>query len=378
MADFIFHDPSGRRDRQARLSAGLLVSLAALVVAGFFATLAFAPRLPSLSLKDPRVLQALHVETVHRLAGRPAWTHVPRRPNAGKPGGATRPLTVGFYDPTDSSSQESLAKHVGQLDVFAPQWIFLNGSQGLISITPDPQTEAIVASAKNAPSVLPLVHNFHDTLADGPLADNLLVNPAARAQLVSNLVAAANTHGYGGYIFDLENLSPAGLAAYPSLLAEARAALKPTGREVWVAAPFADDDFNLKKFQAVTDTVVLMAYDENYSGGQPGPIASQDWFQQNLAKDAAQLDPTFAYDDDGQKHVVWFLDAATVFNEVKAADAYRPRAYAVWYMGAEDPALWAFFHLPYGTVQPTDLETIAPSTTVDFDGDGEILKVSSL
>ena len=30
------------------------------------------------------------------------------------------------------------------------------------------------------------------------------------------------------------NLSPAGVAAYPSFIAQARAALKPTGREVWV------------------------------------------------------------------------------------------------------------------------------------------------
>ena len=87
MADYIFHDPTGRRDRRARLGAGLLVSLAALIVAGFFATLAFAPLLPQLSLKDPHVLQALHVETAHRLRGKPAWTHVPRRPNAGAPGG---------------------------------------------------------------------------------------------------------------------------------------------------------------------------------------------------------------------------------------------------------------------------------------------------
>src|ERR1700734_1936881 len=97
MADFIFHDPTGRRERRARLGAGLLVSLAALVVAGFFATLAFAPRLPLLSLKDPRVLQALHVETAHRLRDRPDWGHAPRRPHSDATGGATRPLSVGFY-----------------------------------------------------------------------------------------------------------------------------------------------------------------------------------------------------------------------------------------------------------------------------------------
>ncbi|HEY1427439.1 MAG TPA: glycosyltransferase [Caulobacteraceae bacterium] len=438
MADFIFHDPTGRRDRRARLGVGLLVSLAALIVAGFFATLAFAPRLPSLSLKDPRILQALHVETVHRIKGRPAWTHVPRRPNAGLPGGATRPLSVGFYVSWDESSRASLATHIDQLDVVSPQWIELSGSLGPLSVTSDPRAEAIIASAKNAPSVLPMVHNAHDGLSDGPLADKLLLNPAARTALVTNLVNLAKSHSYGGYVFDFENLSPQALAQYPALIAQARAALKPVGREVWVAVPFANADYNLNKFQAVSDTVVLMAYDEHWGGsgpdaasGQPGPPAGEDWYEQNLARDMGQLNPArtvvalgdYGYDwtlgkdgkavggenevfadatqtavdsgaqvsldddalnptygyvgDDGAKHSVWFLDAATFFNEVKVGDDYRPRGYALWRMGAEDPGVWRFMRQPYGSVKSAGLETIQPGTNVDFDGQGEVLHVSA-
>src|SRR5580698_2728197 len=155
MADFIFHDPTGRRARRTGMGAGLLISLAALIVAGFFATLAFAPILPSLSLKDPRVLQALHVETAHRLKGKPAWTHVPRRPNAGQPGGPTRPLNVGFYVSWDPDSLDSLKKHIDQMDVVSPQWVALDGSLGPVSVTSDPQAEAVIASAKAPPSVLP-------------------------------------------------------------------------------------------------------------------------------------------------------------------------------------------------------------------------------
>jgi len=438
MADFIFHDPTGRRDRRARLGVGLLVSLAALIVAGFFATLAFAPRLPSLSLKDPRLLQALHVETVHRIKGKPAWTHVPRRPHADEPGGPTRPLSVGFYVSWDESSRASLARHIDQLDVVSPQWIELNGSLGPVSVTSDPQAEAIIASAKNAPSVLPLVHNAHDGLSDGPLADKLLANPAARTALITNLVNLAKSHSYGGYVFDLENLSPQALAQYPALIAQARAALKPLGREVWVALPFANEDYNLKKFQSVSDTVVLMAYDQHWGGdgqgaqsGQPGPPAGEGWYEKNLARDMAQLNaahtvvalgdygydwtlgkdgkavrgdtevfgdatqtavdsgaqvvlddnalnPTYGYvDDSGAKHSVWFLDAATFFNEVKVGDDYRPRGYALWRMGAEDPGVWRFMRQPYGSAKPTGLETIAPGTNVDFDGQGEVLHVSA-
>ena len=59
MPDYIFHDPTGKRARRTGLAGGLLVALAALMVAGFFATLAFAPRLPAAELQDPRVLTPL-------------------------------------------------------------------------------------------------------------------------------------------------------------------------------------------------------------------------------------------------------------------------------------------------------------------------------
>ena len=43
-----------------------------------------------------------------------------------------------------------------------------------------------------------------------------------------------------------ENLSDAGERAYPSFIVQARASLKPLGREVWVTTPFADDSFPIK------------------------------------------------------------------------------------------------------------------------------------
>ncbi len=431
MADFIFHDPSGRRARRAGLGVGLMVSLAALVVAGFFATLAFAPILPELSLKDPRVLQALHVESAHRLRGKPDWTHVPRRPHTGASGGPTRPLSVGFYVSWDEESRTSLARHVDQLDVVSPQWILLNGTGGDVNVTSDPQAEAIIAGAKNAPSVLPMVHNAHDGLSDGPLATGLLLNPAARTALVANLVSLAKSHGYGGYVFDLEDMSPAALAQYPALIQEAELALRPLGREVWVSVPVANDAWPLKRFQAVSDTVVLMAYDQHWAAGTPGPAAGEDWFEGVIQKDMTLLDPartvvalgdygydwtlpdatakgradtevfydatqtasdseaqvtldddslnpTYGYvDDDGHKHVVWFLDATTTYNEIKVADDYRPRGYALWRMGAEDPGIWNFFRQPYDSIQGTGLGTITPGTGVDFDGLGEVLRVSN-
>jgi peptidoglycan-N-acetylglucosamine deacetylase len=430
MADFVFHDPTGRRARRANLTVGLIIAFAALMVAGFFATLAFAPRLPDLTLKDPQVLQALHVETAHKFQRTGDWRRIPR-PNKSASGGRARPLSVGFYVSWDESSRVSLKRHVDDLDVVSPQWILLDGSLGRVAVTSDPQAEALIAGAKTPPSVLPMVHNGHNGISDGPLANNMLTNPAAQTALISNLVVLAQQHGYAGYVFDFENLSHAALARYPAFLAQARAALKPSGREVWVAVPFNDDSWNLARFSRVADTVALMAFDEHWGTGDPGPVAGQEWFEQTLDLDMRRLDPSrtvvifgaygydwtvkdasgpataqsvtfydatqtahdadatvgldddalnpdYAYEDDSQrKHIVWFLDAATLFNEIKVSDPYRPMGYALWRMGAEDPAVWRYFRQPYGTAQPVGLEAIAPGVGVDFDGTGEILHVDA-
>src|ERR1700677_1954463 len=127
MDDFIFHDPTGRRARRANLSVGLLVALGALIVAAFFATLAFTPHLPRLTLKDPQVLQALHVETAHRFRRPVGWRRIPRAPTA-TAGTAGRPLSIGFYVSWAENSRVSLRRHVNQLDVVAPQWVLLDGS----------------------------------------------------------------------------------------------------------------------------------------------------------------------------------------------------------------------------------------------------------
>ncbi len=431
MADFIFHDPSGKRARKAAFAGGLMLSLVAAVVAAFFATLAFAPRLPDLRMKDPRVLSALHVETAHRLKGRPAWTRIPRRPRVGQTGTPARPLTVGFYVPWDERSRVSLAGHVSQMDVLAASWLFLKGDRGLVEVTEDPQAEAVLAKAQHRPSVLAMIQNAHRGVFDGQQADQLLLDPRAREALVHNLVALANARGYAGYVFDLENLSAPALAVYPDLIREANQALNPSGREVWVTALYGDDSAPLEQLQSASDTLVLMAFDQHWSTGDPGPIAGQDWFETNLDKrlsrldesktvmalgsygydwrdakgtikakssavtfheatqwahdsesdvrmDSASLNPTFGYEDeDGFSHHVWFLDAPTIFNEIKVSDDYRPRGYALWRLGSEDPGVWQILPHPYGQASPDNLTFLPPAEDVDFDGTGEVLHVTA-
>ena len=287
---FVFHDPSGRRGRRAGQFGGLMLSLLAAIVAGFLATLALAPPLPTLQLRDPRTFQGLHVENVKRLRGKPPWTHIgrPREPGTNT---ATKALTLGFYVSWDPELRASLIQHIGALDVVAPQWFALKDATGDLDITDDPQAVALIASQPHPPAVLPVIHNAHQELFDTAMGDGLLLNPQAQAKLVQTLVAQAEAHDYAGYIFDLENISPDAIKAYPGLLARARAALKPLGREVWVTAPFDDDDWPFKAMQAISDSLILMAYDEHYKTGGPGPPAGEDWFEKYLDRRLSALDP---------------------------------------------------------------------------------------
>jgi spore germination protein YaaH/peptidoglycan/xylan/chitin deacetylase (PgdA/CDA1 family) len=431
MAGFVFHDPSGRRGRRAGLAIGLALALVAAIGAGFAATLALAPKIPASALKDPYVRSALHQETPPRRGKSLPWTRVPR-PGVLKSSasGAQRPLTLAFYVSYDANSRQSLTDHLDRIDVVSPQWISLMGAAGDIAVTEDRQANAIFRNAKKPPSLLPSITNIHDGEWDGVQAAAAILNPAVRRTLIAKLTDLAEKRGYAGYIFDLENLPEPAVKAYPAFLAQVRAALKASGREVWTTAPFDDRAWDLKALQASSDTVVLMAYDEHWLTGDPGPPASQGWYQENLSQtlgrldpnrtivalgsygydwtkrggkwdtaeamsfhestviasdssvsiqfDDASLNPHFDYqeDDNGLEHKLWFLDATTLYNQIKVSDPFRPRGYGLWRLGLEDPGVWTLFGRDYGTSDPAGLRTIAGSNQVEFDGTGEVLKVT--
>ncbi|MDR3508055.1 MAG: glycosyltransferase, partial [Caulobacteraceae bacterium] len=410
-----------------------MLSVLAAIVAGFLATLAFAPRLPSLELRDPRVLQGLHQETARKILKRakPAWTRTIRRPRTGASNTAVKPLTVGFYVSWDQESRQSLRDHIGTIDVVAPQWVGLRDTNGDTDLTDDPEATALIASAPHPPAIMVVVHNAHEAVFDTAIGDSVILNHAAGDKLLGTLVDQASKHGYAGYVFDLENLSPNAVDAYPAFLKHAHEILSPHGLEVWVTAPFDDDSWPLKKLQQATDSIVLMAYDEHWSTGDPGPTAGQEWFEKNLdlrlsqldpdrtimaygsygydwrAKDATgqsradvidfhdamqiahdseatirmddnDLNPTFGYlDENGVKHTVWFLDATTLFNEIKVVDPWRVRGYAMWRLGTEDPGMWTVLGKPYGQVDASGLTTLTAGQGVDFDGTGEVLHISA-
>ena len=86
---------------------------------------------------------------------------------------------------------------------------------------------------------------------------------------------------YDGIQIDFETIPARDAANFRSFLGDVRAAI---GNEKWfsVAVParireISDDIFNYKKIVQLADRVIIMAYDEHWSGSKPGPIASMEW-----------------------------------------------------------------------------------------------------
>jgi len=422
MQSYVFHDPSGRRARNVRLLGGLAVALCLAMFAAFAATLAFAPHVPEVRFRDPRTLTALNVKVPRRAT---PWTATPKRPRVH--GSATRPLTIAFYVSWDEQSAQALREHLQDLDVLSPQWVMVSTADGQLSATSDPRAEELIRNAKKRPAIMPVVHNAVDGVWVTKPIEQLLRSPKGRAALIRNLQTLADQRGFSGYIFDFENLTPAALAAYPQFIAEANVAFQPSNREIWVTVPVDDTDWPLRALQKAADAIVPMMYDEHWQTGSPGPSASQAWFQAKLSEylrgldpnkivlalgsygydwakgetqaqaitfheamqsahdagvpvvfDHTALNPMFRYADDKQvSHEVWFLDAATLYNQIKIADAWRPRGYAVWRLGSEDPGIWSLLGRRYDTASISALPDMPASHDIDFNGYGEVLNVSA-
>lgn len=102
-----------------------------------------------------------------------------------------------------------------------------------------------------------------------------------REQLVGDLLQAVQD--FDGLQIDFENVPDKDGDVFLSFLQELRAGL---GNKIFtIALPartrtLTDDVYDYKKILPLVDRILVMAYDEHWSGSEPGPIASMDWCEQ--------------------------------------------------------------------------------------------------
>ena len=151
----------------------------------------------------------------------------------------------------------------------------------------------------------------------------------------------------------------------------------------------SNPDWDLAALGKTADRLILMAYDEHWQTGPPGPIASDPWFAGVVKRALTQVPPAkavvgiaaYAYDwppsgpaavlsiadanalaaktgsrpvrdpasgaehfsyaaGDGP-HAVWMSDAVAMNRQIALARAAGARTLAVWRLGTEDPSFWS-------------------------------------
>jgi cellulose synthase/poly-beta-1,6-N-acetylglucosamine synthase-like glycosyltransferase/spore germination protein YaaH/peptidoglycan/xylan/chitin deacetylase (PgdA/CDA1 family) len=245
--------------------------------------------------------------------------------------------------------------------------------------------------------------------------------------------------GYRGLSLDFESFGDSADPAYLSFIQQLYAQLHARNLRLYVNLAVSTSDSDLKTIAANSDGIILMNYDQHEVNSDPGPIASQDWFVANLRRvltvvpkqklicavgnfgydwtlsipnpnsrrhrkpeivdtqdlsvseawqeasdsdadldlDYNSLNPHFEYidEDSNQRHVVWFLDGATLLNEMRAARQLGLQTFALWRLGEEDSSLWNVWDKPSSPESLQDLGAVQPGHDVDSEGEGDILRV---
>ena len=71
---------------------------------------------------------------------------------------------------------------------------------------------------------------------------------------------------------------------YNSLIGELYRQMHPKNLRLFVNEGVGADDSEFAELAQQTDGIVLMNYDQHEETGDPGPIAAQDWFENNLKR----------------------------------------------------------------------------------------------
>src|ERR1039457_812371 len=310
MTKQVFFDP--QRKRWKRLRRIIDVVALAGVVVGVLFVIGLVRMTPLPELLQPPVpthRSAVQLEATPARGGQKPHSSTHRRTTL-KPSdvilNSGEGLRAAYYVEDDPASYSSLKQHIHQIDLLFPEWIHVvtpDGSLTSYSLDNRPfavvdkdgvnrvdhenrvaRTVASAAADTTPPEIFPLVNNY-DPIRNMflPSIGDFLTNPAARARFIQQIdqFLTANPN-YRGISLDFEEIPSEAQESYMALLTALYQDFQQRKLKLYVNTPVGDDDFDLKYMADHTDGLLLMNYDEHQTGSGPGPIASQDWFVDNL------------------------------------------------------------------------------------------------
>ncbi len=440
---FIFHDARGLRWKIIRVAAllGCFVLFAAALL--FARSLLEQPflRLPSSvatlrsqlrglqhPLRDTRRAMrrsetpALRhsLGTAERDRRRSASAAFPRPPE---------PITLGFLPEENPSTLAALDRAAPHLTHLCPRWITIANENLDLAFAAEPETRHL-AHQHDLKIIALLTNEFEGWRGD--LMAALVTGPEAdRTAFIEKALRLVKSARCEGLAVDFEEVDPSYSDAFNDFLIRFATRCHEEGLLFMICVPVGWDAlvFDLDRLVEHADYLIAMLCNENSRHDPPGALASQPWFERwlhrmlefgrpgqwiaaignfgcdwplggpvgrdlsfaevmSLADSAEPVgidwageegNPTFSYAKDDEQHTVWFLDAATALNQVRAARSAGVAGIAVWKLGDEDPSLWdALVLARRRATSESDWEPLnrirLPDEVVHV-GEGEILRI---
>lgn len=329
----------------------------------------------------------------------------------------------GFYVNWDENSKTSFKKNINSITTLMPEWLQLTSKLTFKTSNDSSITE--LAKAHHI-KILPLVNNFINNKWDAEALHRLFTTPGAEDLFIKNLLTYVRTNDFAGINIDFEGINENDKANLTQFMDKVSEQFHQHGLMVTLDVPPKNTSYNYASLAADVDRMIVMLYDQHNSIGKPGPIAPSDWVKESLNQlnipsqklivslgsygydweensnqpadtvtfgDIMNLgigtnlqihwnkqvaNPYLRYKINGKSHIVWFLDAATFYNQMKQANDSGSKGIAVWRLGSEDPSIWNFINKPKEIQNPSNaLKTLVSPEPVHYTGAGEILNIVS-
>ena len=291
-------------------------------------------------------------------------------------------------NPDANQNLENLLSKTQGVNVVVPTWFSLTDNEG--NFTALGSKDYVEKAHEKGIQVWGLLDNFSNDVK----TEVLLSSTTVRQRLIQKLIKEAKDLGLDGLNMDFESLKESAGVHYVQFLRELSIECRKEGLVLSVDnyVPTAGTRFYNRKEQGiVADYVIVMGYDEHYSGGEPGPVASigyvemgiketlkevpkervinavpfytrlwtekdgvvsskalgigasERWLEENGVELIWQDDVGLSYGEletDDQKQYLWFEDAKSLQMKMDLIKKYELAGVACWKLGLETEDVW--------------------------------------
>lgn len=274
------------------------------------------------------------------------------------------------------------------VNVISPTWFYLTDTSG--NIASIASADYVSQAHEKGLQVWGLIDNFTQEVS----TTETLSSTAARQNIISQLIQAAQDVGMDGINVDFESLSEDVGIHFLEFLRELSIECHKNNLVLSVDNPVPEDftsHYDRAEQGRVVDYVIIMGYDEHYVGSEAGSVASLPWVEQgiqdtldevpakrvinaipfytrlwrttggNVTSEAIGMDQAQQtivdnnvetywdkttsqnygkYDIDNSTYQIWLEDAQSVAEKVKLVSKYDLAGVSAWKLGFENNGIW--------------------------------------